>query len=44
VTVVASAEVGGSADFPPGGHVRARVTTNITGGTVNVYLNALHGE
>jgi hypothetical protein len=44
VTVVASAILGGFADFPPGGYVRARVTTNIANGTVSVYLNALHGE
>ncbi|HEU0179431.1 MAG TPA: hypothetical protein VFV58_34805 [Blastocatellia bacterium] len=41
VTVVANAQVGGKADFPPGGFVRARVTTTVTGGTVTVWLNGL---
>jgi len=44
VTVVANAEVGATVDAPPGGFVRARVTTTVTGGTVTVYLNAIQGE
>src|SRR5262245_40357636 len=39
VTVVANTQLGGNATFVPGGFVRARVTTNITGGTVTVFLN-----
>src|SRR5262245_3220064 len=40
-TVVASAKLGGKADFPQGGFVRARVSTTVTGGTVSVFLNGL---
>ena len=40
ITAVASAAVGGSFQGTPiGGFVRARVTTNVTGGTVDVYIN-----
>lgn len=40
VTAVASAAVGArSAGAPIGGFVRCRVTTNVTGGTVDVYIN-----
>jgi hypothetical protein len=41
ITVVASAQLQGSADVPPGGWVRARVSTNVTGGTATVWLNGL---
>ena len=41
VTVVANAAVGATVDAPPGGFLRARVTTTVTGGTVTVYLNAI---
>jgi hypothetical protein len=40
----ASAAIGDKADFPPGHFVRARVSTNIVGGTVTVYLNGLRQE
>jgi hypothetical protein len=40
VTAVASAAVGGSFQGTPiGGFVRCRVTTTVTGGTVDVYIN-----
>jgi hypothetical protein len=42
VTPVTNSQVGDQFAFPPGAYVRARVTTNITGGaTVSVYLNGL---
>jgi hypothetical protein len=44
VTVVANAQLGDKFDFPPGAFVRARVSTDITGGTVTVYLNGLRQE
>jgi len=41
VTPVTNAAVGGSADFPPGSFIRARIGVNITGGaTVVCFLNA----
>jgi hypothetical protein len=44
VTVTANAEQGSTIDAPPGGFLRARVTTTIVGGTVTVYLNAIRDE
>lgn len=41
VLALGNAAKGGNFDFPPGGYVRARISTGLIGGTVTVYLNAI---